>query len=143
MTATDDRLGELRQKLSENVARLSEIEVMAVDAVIEGGERDVAALEVKRRECAERIAAFGKAIAHIEHQKQIEDQQRMLAVSIAAVAPATKAMDDSLAKLVLPPYTPPEKPVRVEPEVPAKTSQRPWYNGNPMEGGSRWNDRAR
>jgi hypothetical protein len=141
MTAIDNnRLTELRQQLSESTARLGELEAIAVDALIAGkGERDVAALEVKKRECRERIAVLGKAIKQLAQQQQLDAQQRMLDHTMAVVAPLTKALDDSAAKLALPPYDKPTHPL--EPEVvPAKKTFR--WPGNPKQrDGSRWNER--
>jgi hypothetical protein len=141
MSATDDRLGELRRQLAESTARLSELEAAAIGAMIEA-KGDVTALETRKAQARDRIALLQDAIKHLDQQQQIDAQRRMLAQAMEVMAPLTKAMDDSVAKLALPPYVPPEKPVRPEPEVPAKTSRRPWYNGGlPRE--SRWNDRAR
>jgi hypothetical protein len=143
MTETDDRLiGELRQRLAESVARLAELEAIAIDALIAGkGDRDVAALEVKKRECGERIAALGKAIKQLEHQRQTDAQQRMLAQTMAFVAPLTASFDEATAKLALPPYTGPMRDLTPE-TVPAKKVFR--WPGNPKEqGGNRWNERAR
>jgi hypothetical protein len=48
MYVTDDRLGELRQQLTESVARLGELEAAAIDAMVEGkGERDVVGIETR------------------------------------------------------------------------------------------------
>ena len=42
MTTTDDRLSQLRQQLSESVARLGELDAAAIDAVVGGKtERDI------------------------------------------------------------------------------------------------------
>ena len=38
MTTTDDKLSQLRQQLSESIARLAELEAAAIDAVV-GGKR--------------------------------------------------------------------------------------------------------
>ena len=142
MTPLDHRLSQLRQQLSESVTRLTELEAAAIDAVVGGkGERDVAALEAKKRECCERIAVLGKAIKQLEHQRQLDAQAFMMRETMAFVEPLTKALDDCAAKLALPPHVP-DKPVRLEPDVIKPKQVGKWF-GNPKQGGSRWNERLR
>lgn len=115
MSATID-VGELRQRLAESVAHLAELEAAAIDAVIGGkSEGDLSALEVKKRECRERIVLLKDAIEHMEHQQQEDAQKRMLAHTAEFMGPLIAPLDEAVAKLALPPYDKPTHPL--EPEV--------------------------
>ena len=142
MSTTDDRLVELRQQLAETVARLAELERHAIDAMIEAQpERDISAIITRQAQTRDRVALLTKVISELVRQQQLADQQRMLAQTMEAVAPLTKALDDSASKLLLPPHVP-DKPVQLVPEViPAKKVGR--WPGNPLQGATRWNQRAR
>ena len=49
MTTTDDKLSQLRQQLTESVARLAELDAAAIDAVVGGKtERDISAIETRK-----------------------------------------------------------------------------------------------
>ena len=61
MTTTDDRLSQLRQQLSESVARLAELDAAAISAVIEGKtERDIAAIETRKAQARDRIVLLAE-----------------------------------------------------------------------------------
>ena len=67
MTTTDDRLSQLRQQLSESVARLGELDAAAINAVVGGKtERDISAIETRKAQARERIVLLGKAITELE-----------------------------------------------------------------------------
>ena len=79
MTATEDRLSELRQQLSESVARVAELEAAAIDAMVEAKtERDISALETRKAQARDRVVLLQKTIKQLEHQLQLDAQQRML-----------------------------------------------------------------
>ena len=102
MTMTDDRSTELRAQLTETVARLAELERHAIDAMIEDkGERDISAIITRQAQTRDRFVLLQKAINELERQQQLADQQRMLAQTMEAVAPLTKALDDGAAAFVV------------------------------------------
>ena len=69
MTTTDDRLSQLRQQLSESIARLAELDAAAINAVVGGKtERDISAIETRKAQARDRIVLLGKAIKQLEHQ---------------------------------------------------------------------------
>jgi hypothetical protein len=141
MTTTDDRLSQLRQQLAASIARLAELDAAAIDAVVGGkGERDIAAIETRKAQARDRIVLLQKAIKQLEHQTQLDAQQRMLDQTMATIAPLTKALDEGAAKLALPPYDKPTRPL--EPDVIKPKQVGKWF-GNPKQVGSRWNERLR
>jgi hypothetical protein len=142
MTTADDRLGPLRQQLSESIARLGELEAAAIDAVVAGKtERNVTALEVRKTQARDRIVLLQKAIKSLEHQTQLDAQAFMMCETMATIAPLTKALDDGAAALLLPPHVP-DKAVKLEPDVVKPKQFGKWF-GNPKQGGGRWNERLR
>ena len=89
MTATEDRLSELRQQLSESVARLAELEAAAIDAMLEAkAERDISALETRKAQARDRVVLLQKAIKQLEQQQQLDAQQRMLDQTMAVYGAA-------------------------------------------------------
>ena len=89
MTATEDRLSELRQQLSESVARLAELEAAAIDAMVEAkAERDISALETRKAQARDRVVLLQKTIKQLEHQLQLDAQQRMLDQTMAVYGAA-------------------------------------------------------
>jgi hypothetical protein len=69
MTTVD----ELRQQLSESVARLGELEAAAIDAVLEAKtERDVSAIETRKGQARDRIVLLQRAIRTLEQQQQTD-----------------------------------------------------------------------
>lgn len=134
-------VGELRQRLAENVAHLAELEAAAIDAVIRGkSERDLSALETRKVQARERIVLLQNAIKSLDQQNQIDAQQRMLAHTAEFMGPLVAPLDEAVAKLALPPYTGPMCDLTPE-TVPTKKTGR-WF-GNPREKQGRWNERAR
>ena len=88
MTTTDDRLSQLRQQLSESIARLGELDAAAIDAVVGGKtERDISAIETRKAQARDRIVLLGKAIKQLEHQRQLDAQAFMTRETEAFVAP--------------------------------------------------------
>ena len=140
MTATEDRLSELRQQLSESVARLAELEAAAINAMVEAKtERDISALETRKAQARDRVVLLTKTIKQLEHQPQLDAQQRMLDQTAEFMGPLIAPLDEATAKLALPPYTGPMHDL--EPEVvPAKKTGR-WFGNPKQQGGSRWNER--
>ena len=129
MTATEDRLSELRQQLSESVARLAELEQAAIDAMLEAkAERDISALETRKAQARERVVLLKKTIKQLERQLQLDAQQRMLDQSAAIMAPLVAPLEEAIAKLALPPHTGPMHDLTSE-VVPAKKTGK-WF-GNP------------
>jgi hypothetical protein len=142
MTATDDRLAQLRLQLAESITRLAELDAAAIDAVVGGKtERDISAIETRKALARDRIVLLGKAIKQLEHQLQLDAQAFMMRETMALVAPLTKVLDDGAAKLALPPHVP-DKPVKLEPDVVKPKQVGKWF-GNPKQGGGRWNERLR
>lgn len=142
MTEIDDRLGELRRQLSECSKRLSALEAAAIEAMIEAhGARDLTSLEARKAQARDRIVLLQKAIQQLERQQQLDAQAFMMRETLAFVEPLTKALDESAAKLLLPPHVP-DKPVRLEPDVVKPKQFGKWF-GNPKSSASRWNERAR
>jgi chromosome segregation ATPase len=141
-TDNNDRLTELRAQLSDCSKRLGQLEAIAVDALIAGKttERDIAALEVKKRECRDRIVLLEKAVQQLERQIQLDAQRRMLDQTMAVVSPLVAPLDEAASKLALPPYTNKMHPLVAE-TIPPKPTYR--WPGNPLQGASRWNQRAR
>jgi hypothetical protein len=140
-TVADDRLSKLRQQLSDSVARLTELDAAAINAVIEGKtERDISAIETRKAQARDRIVLLQKSIKHLEHQQQLDAQASMMRSTMAFIEPLTKTLDEGAAKLALPPHVP-DKPVQLEPDVVKPKQVGKWF-GNPKEGG-RWNERAR
>jgi hypothetical protein len=137
---TEDRLGALRQQLSECSKHLAETEAIAINAVIEGNERDVSGIETRKAQARERIAVLGKAIAQLERQRQLEAEQFMTRASEAFIAPLVAPLDRATAALALPPHTGPMHDLMPETVKPKQTFRWP---GMPREGSTRWNDRAR
>jgi hypothetical protein len=142
MTATDERLTELRQQLSEAVKRLGELEVASVEAMIEGKvERDISAIEVRKGQARDRVALLTRAIKQLECQQQLADQQRMLDQTMATISPLVAPLDRAAAALALPPYTP-AKPPQLEPETNKAKQVGRWF-GTPRQSAGRWNERLR
>jgi hypothetical protein len=143
MSMTDDRLTELRQQLTESVARLAELEAAAIDAMVEGkGERDISAIETRKSQTRDRIALLQQTIKQLERQRQLDAQAFMLAQEAAFMGPLVAPLDQASGALALPPHVP-DKPVKLEPETIKPKQSFRWF-GNPREGGaSRWNNRAR
>ncbi len=141
MTTTDDRLSQLRQQLSESIARLGELDAAAIDAVVAGKtERDISAIETRKAQARDRIVLLGKAIKQLEHQRQLDAEAFMTRETMAFVEPLTAPLNQAAAKLALPPYN---KPVHsLEPDVVRAKTTGKWF-GNPKQGGGRWNERLR
>ena len=79
MTTTDDRLSQLRQQLSESVARLAELDAAAVNAMIEGkAERDISGIAVRVSRARDRVVLLQKTIKQLEHQQQQDAQAFMM-----------------------------------------------------------------
>ena len=141
MTTADDRLSRLRQQLAESITRLGELDVLAINAVVGGKtERDISALETRKAQARDRVALLTKAIKQLEHQRQLDAQAFMTRETAAFMGPLIEPLDRASAALLLPPHNAPAP--KLEPEViPTRKTGR-WF-GNPKQGGSRWNERAR
>ena len=89
MTTTEDRLSELRQQLSESVARVAELEAAAINAMVEAkAERDISALETRKAQARDRVVLLTKAIKQLEQKQQLDAQQRMLDQTMAFMCAA-------------------------------------------------------
>jgi hypothetical protein len=89
------------------------IEAIAVSAVIEGkGERDISGIETRKAQARDRIVLLQKTIKQLEHQQQLEAQQRMLDQTMAFMSPLVAPLDEATAKLALPPHLP-DKPAQL------------------------------
>ena len=69
------------------------------------------ALETRKAQARDRIVLLQKTIKELETRQQLAAQKAMLDHTLAVVAPLTKALDDSAAKLALPPHSEPTQPV--------------------------------
>lgn len=142
MTTTDDRLSELREQLSDSVARLATLDAAAIDAVVEAKpDRDVTALETRKAQARDRVALLRQTIKQLEHQQQLDAQAFMMRETTKFMGPLVAPLDEAAAKLLLPPYNKPTHPLEPDVVKPKQTGR--WF-GNPREGsGGRWNERAR
>ena len=139
MTATEDRLSELRQQLSDAVARLAELEQAAIDAMLEAkAERDISALETRKGQARDRVVLLTKAIQQLEQKQQLDAQAYMTREAEAFMAPLLAPLDEATSKFLLPPHTGPMHDLTPE-VVPAKKTGK-WF-GNPKQSASRWNER--
>jgi hypothetical protein len=117
------------------------IEAIAVSAVIEGkGDRDIAGIEARKAQARDRIVLLQKTIRELETRQQLDAQQRMLASTVATIAPLTAPLDRAASALALKPHDRPTHPL--EPETVKPKQSGKWF-GNPKEGGGRWNRRLR
>ena len=141
MITTDDRLTELRQQLSETVARLAELDAAAIAAVVDGkGERDISAIETRKSQARERVVLLQRTIKQLEYQQQLDAQKVMLAETVATIAPLVAPLDEAAAKLALPLYDKPTHPLEPPVVKPKQTGR--WF-GAPRQGTGRWNERLR